>query len=113
MLHSTPNDGTKPELEGPSTKEEIYGDLPKVSEILRDRRLNFAAHCARRPNEPVSCLVFWNPPQGSRSQGRSRVTYPKLLSQDTSIPQQDLLNLMKDRVQGRKFIMASDRGRQK
>ena len=34
---------------------------------------------------------------------------PKLPSQDTGSPQQDLLNLMKDRVQWRKFIMASDR----
>ena len=68
-------------------------------------------------NEPGSRLVFWNPPQGSRSQaskGIPRLTYPKLLSQDTTgIPQQGLLNLMKDRVQWRKFIMASDRGRQK
>ena len=95
------------------TKEEIYGDLPKVSEVLRARRLSFAAHCARRQNEPVSRLVFWNPTQGTRSQGRPSLTYPKLLSQDTGIPQQDLLNLMNDRVQWRKFIMASDRGRQK
>ena len=88
------------------TREEIYGDLPKVSEVVRGRRLNFAAHCARRLNEPVSRLVFWCPQQGARSQGRPRLTYPKLLIQDTGIHQQDLINLMQDRVQWRRFIMA-------
>ena len=33
------------------TKEEIYGNLPKVSEVVRERRLNFTAHCSRRQNE--------------------------------------------------------------
>ena len=95
------------------TREELYGGLPKVSEVVRGRRLNFAAHCSRRLKEPVSQLVFWCPQQGARSQGRPRLTYPKLLTQDTGIPQQDLLNLMKDRVQWRKFIKASDCGRRK
>lgn len=95
------------------TREEIYGDLPKISDVVRGRRLNFAAHCARRLNEPVSSLVFWNPSQGARAQGRPRLTYPKLLSQDAGIGNQELLKLMLDRVQWRKFIMASDRGRRK
>ena len=95
------------------TREKIYGDLPKVSEVVRGRRLKFAAHCARRLNEPVSRLVFWTPSQGTRSQGRPRLTYPKLLSQDAGIGQDELLNLMQDRGQWRKFIMASDRGRRK
>ena len=30
------------------TREEIYANLPKVSEVVRERRLNFAAHCSRR-----------------------------------------------------------------
>ena len=95
------------------TREEIYGSLPKVSEIVRERRLNFAAHCSRRQNEPVSELVFCTPTQGSRAQGRPRLTYPKLLSLDTGLEPQELHNLMQDRVLWRKFIMASDRGRRK
>ena len=95
------------------TREKIYGKLPKVSEVVRGRRLSFAGHCVRRLNEPVSKLVFWCPTQGSRSKGRPRLTYPKLLSQDTGIDQQDLINLMQDRAQWRRFIVASDRGRPK
>ena len=95
------------------TRETIYGDLPKVSEIVRARRLNFAAHCTRRVNEPVANLVFWNPAQGTRNQGRPRLTYPKLLSLDTGIHHQELPNLMKDRALWRRFFMAYDCGLQK
>ena len=35
------------------TREEIYGSLPKVSEVVRERRFNIGAHCSRRQNEPV------------------------------------------------------------
>ena len=95
------------------TREEIYAGLPKISEIVRGRRLNFAAHCVRRLKEPVSQLVFWTPTQGRRAQGRPRLTYPTLLSKDAGISQHELRNLMQDRVNWRKFIMASDRGRRK
>ena len=91
------------------TREEIYAGLPKISEIVRGRRLNFAAHCVRRLKEPVSQLVFWTPTQGRRAQGRPRLTYPTLLSKDAGISQHELRNLMQDRVNWRKFIMASDR----
>ena len=29
------------------TNEELYGDLPKISDVVRRRRLQFAGHCAR------------------------------------------------------------------
>ena len=95
------------------SREQIYGDIPKISEVVRYRRLNFAAHCARRLDEPVSGLVFWNPTHGRRAQGKPRLTFPKLLSLDAGMEQQELLKLMLDRGQWRRFIMASDRGRRK
>ena len=94
-----------------ATREEIYGDLPKVSEVVRGHSLNFAAHCARRLNKTVS-QVFWCLQQGACSQWRPRLTYPKLLTHDTGIHQQDVLNLSKDRVQWWKFIKNSDCGQQ-
>ena len=39
----------------PTIWREIYESLPSV----RERRLNFAAHCSRRQNITVSELVFW------------------------------------------------------
>ena len=70
---------------GHHTREEIYGNFPKVFEVVRERRLNFVAHCSRRQNEPVSELVFWMRSPGTRAQGKPRLTYPKLLSQDTGL----------------------------
>jgi hypothetical protein len=32
------------------TLEEIYGNLPRISQVLRERRLRFAGHCFRRIN---------------------------------------------------------------
>ena len=95
------------------TREEIYGSLPKVSKVVRETCLNFAAHCSRRQNEPVSEPVFWMPAQGTCAQGRQRLMYPKLLSQDIGLEPQELLNFMQDRAMWRKFIMASDWGQQK
>ena len=54
----------------------------------------------RCQNKPVDRLVFWNKPQGSRSQGRPRLTYPKLLSQDTGIPPTRRLTQSHDEGQG-------------
>ena len=34
----------------------IYGDRPRVSKIVRGRHLNFAGHCTRCQNKPVSLL---------------------------------------------------------
>ena len=42
-------------------RDEINGNLPKISEVVREKRLNFAAHCSRRQNKPVSEFVFWMP----------------------------------------------------
>ena len=72
--------------------------LPKVSEVLRERRLNLAAYCSKRLNEPVSELVLWTPSQETRAQERLKLTYPKLLSIETDLEPQELLNLMQDRV---------------
>ena len=86
--------------------------LNQAQELLRGHLhgRHITAHCARRLNEPVSRLVFWCAQQGSRSQGRPRLTYQRLLTQGTDIHRQYLINLMQDRIKWRRFIMASDRG---
>ena len=35
------------------TSEDLYQDLPKLSEKIRGRRLQFAGHCQRRDDELV------------------------------------------------------------
>ena len=58
------------------TNKELYGELPKLSDKIRQRRLRFAGHYSRSQQEPVSKLLHWTPKHGRRKPGR---TSPQLL----------------------------------
>ena len=49
-----------------------YGDLPKLSNTLKERRLRFIGHVWRETDETAS---LWEPTQGNRKPGRPRYTY--------------------------------------
>ena len=70
------------------TLQTIYGDLPRVSQVVRSRRVQFAGHCFRATNEVVSPLILWK----SQSVGhRSRkLTYPDVIARDSGIRFEDL-----------------------
>ena len=38
---------------------DIYGNLPRVSALVRSRRVQFAGHCYRTKNEVISSLPLW------------------------------------------------------
>ena len=42
------------------TNKIIYGDLPKLYEKIRKRRIRFAGHCSRSSEEPVSYGILAN-----------------------------------------------------
>ena len=67
------------------TNKYFYGDLPKLSQTIRERRGRFAGHCFRNNNEPVSRLIHWIPKHGRRRQGRPPLTYVDVLKQDTGL----------------------------
>ena len=78
------------------TLEAIYGDLPRISSLVRKRRVQFAGHCARASDELASTFVLWRHPSSHK---RSRkLTFPDTISRDTSIAREDLLTAMTDRV---------------
>ncbi|XP_072051888.1 uncharacterized protein [Amphiura filiformis] len=56
------------------TNKELYGDLPKLSDKIRERWTRFAGHCYRSKTEPVSKLVHWIPKHWKRKQGRPALT---------------------------------------
>ena len=60
------------------TLQTIYGDLPRVSQVVQSRRVQFAGHAFRATNEVVSPLILWK----SQSVGcRSRkLTYPDVIA---------------------------------
>jgi hypothetical protein len=43
------------------TNVELYGNLPKISNIVRIRRRRFAGYCSGAENEPIRHLVFKDP----------------------------------------------------
>ena len=50
--------------------KELYGDLPILSQKIRERRGRFAGHCFRNRIKPVSRLIHWIPKHGRRKPGR-------------------------------------------
>ena len=75
--------------------EMIYGDLPRVSTLVRKGRVQFAGHCGRATDELVSLFVMW---RYSSTRNRSReLTHPDRIQRDTSISKEYLLGAMADR----------------
>ena len=64
------------------TNAVLYGDLPKISLVIKRRRLRFAGHCIRAIHQPVSQLVLRQPISGFRRGGASVLTYPKVIQSD-------------------------------
>ena len=77
------------------THEHIYGHLVSASDLVRQRRTQFAGHCQRATNEIISSLVLWKP----RADGRKgrKLTFPDVISRDTNIRLENLKTAMEDR----------------
>ena len=79
------------------TKLQLYGHIPPISTILRERRMRFAGHCWRAKQELASDLLLWAPRHGKTRVGRPAITYIDQLSRDTGCLPEDLATLMEDR----------------
>ena len=55
------------------TNVELYGDLPRLSEKIKERSMRFAGHCSRSV-EIASKLIHWVPKHGYRKLGRPKQT---------------------------------------
>ena len=87
------------------TNEELYGDLPKISDVVRRRWLQFAGHRARS-DELATDAVLWQP-NGNRNRGRPAHTYRRLLEKDTGLCAQELRTAMLSRTNWRYHVMGS------
>ena len=63
----------------------LYGDIPPLTETIRQRRLRFAGHVHRLDDQPVQQLLFWQPNYGKRYQGRPHKIYPEVLCEDLGL----------------------------
>ena len=77
------------------TISEIYNQLPRVSCLVKSRRVQFAGHCYRADGEVISSLLLWRPDYGQK-RGRS-LSFPDVISRDTGIRTEDLGTVMEDR----------------
>ena len=80
----------------------LYGNLPRSSNKIRERRLRIAGHCVRHSELEVSNLVLWEPTQGKFNRGSQRLTYVDRLRKDTGLQTTaELKTLMKDKCEWR------------
>ena len=86
------------------TNRALYGNIPPVSQTVRDRRLRFSGHCLRATNECISDVLFWKPKHGKRSVGRPAKTYIDQLERDTGYTSDELMILMADRAVWRDIV---------
>ena len=83
---------------------EFYGDLPKITAKISNRRLQFAGHCKRRKGSVVSNLITWQPTHGKRAAGRPTKTYVDQLQADTGYTTGEIESCMENRNLWRAII---------
>ena len=77
--------------------QQLYGDLSKITDKIKERRLRFAGHCCRSSDGTVSRLLLWNPKHRKRTPGRPSLTYVDQLRLDTGLEASDMRTAMLDR----------------
>ena len=84
---------------------DLYGNLPRLTDKIRRRRMKLAGHNVRHPELITSGLVLWEPAHGSRSVGGRRATYIDALKRDTGLSvTAEVKALMEDRQRWRAAI---------
>ena len=84
---------------------DLYGNLPRLTDKIRRRRMKLAGHNVRHPELITSGLVLWEPAHGSRSVGGRRATYIDALKRDTGLTvTAEVKTLMEDRQRWRAAI---------
>ena len=85
--------------------EDMYGNLPKVSTKIKQRRMRLAGHCIRHEEEMANKLVLWEPTEGQRSRGRRKATYIDTLLEDACVDNiSELRALMEEREEWWKHV---------
>ena len=58
---------------------ELYAEVPKATDTVKQNRFKLAGHCYRHPDEAASNLVLWIPNHGKRGRGRLARTFVQQL----------------------------------
>ena len=88
-----------------TTNDEVYGQLPRVTDKIGSRRLRLAGHCHRHPELSTQKLVLWDPTHGFKNRGGQQATFISTLKRDTGATSTDeLASLMEDRTVWRTHV---------
>ena len=91
--------------------QQLYGDLPAVSNKIASRRLQLAGHCYRHPELSTQKLVLWEPTHGHRGRGRPNTTYIDTLKRDTgAFEASEIAVLMADKRLWKDLVSVSECG---
>lgn len=88
------------------TNDQLYGDLVKISEVIKEQRTKFSGHCWRSKEETIHKLLLWEPLHGKRPRGRPTKTYIDQIVDDTDIPKENLATAMEDRKYWKECVNA-------
>ena len=64
------------------TNKKLYNGCRKITEKIRERRLQNAGHSWRRKEEVISKVLLWEPSHGKRNRGHPERTYVQQLEED-------------------------------
>ena len=81
------------------TNKDLYGNLSRISQVIRKRRLTFSGHCVRQKQQQnVADLGLWEPKHGTRERGCPVKTYVNILKSDTGLAtREEITTCMMDR----------------
>ena len=84
---------------------DMYGNLPRLTDKIGERRMTVAGHNVRDPDLVASGLVLWKAAHGSRNDGGRRATYIGILKRDTELTETaEVRTLTEDRQMWRPAI---------
>ena len=87
-----------------TTNQELYGELPRITSVIRNRRLALAGHVMRH-DEIAAKVLLWKPEE-KRRVGRPSLTIKSIIEEDTGLKDNELFNVMQDRVVWKDFIVS-------
>jgi len=88
------------------TNKSLYSKLPRLSRLIRKRRLKLAGHILRG-NEPATKLLLWEPEHKQRRKGRPNKTLKKVIEEDTGLTKDEIIQLASNRELWREMVMSS------
>ena len=95
------------------TNDVLYGNLPKLSSKIQQRRVRLAGHIMRHETEVSNKLLLWQPDgrrkRGRRKCGRRSKNYIDNLLEDTGLADiNELKTLMKDRDRWKERVQSNN-----